>query len=109
MSNFNILLLCGAAICLTACGGGGATINRMAEEARQRAETAAANVVASDSAGLMRLQDCILQAKAEQSEYLLLGDTAAADTFDVAFRRYVERHNPRLASEMFNAATAHKR
>lgn len=108
MRNFSILL-CGAAVCLTACGGGGEMGSRMADEARQRAETAAANVVANDSVGIMQLQDCILQAKAEQSEYLLLGDTAAADTFDVAFRQYVERHNPRLASEMFNAATARKR
>lgn len=108
MRNFSILL-CGATICLTACGGGGEMGSRMADEARQRAETAAANVVANDSVGIMQLQDCILQAKAEQSEYLLLGDTAAADTFDVAFRQYVERHNPRLASEMFNAATARKR
>ena len=70
-------------------------------DVKERAETAAAKVVAADSAGLMELQDCILRAKAVQSEYVLLGDTAAADTFDACFRRYVTERNPQLAEEMF--------
>ncbi len=74
---------------------------RQFDEVVERAETAAAKVVEADSAGLMELQDCILRAKAVQSEYVLLGDTVAADTFDACFRRYVTELNPQLAEEMF--------
>lgn len=104
---YHMLLLI-AAICLTSCGATGEEESRLTAEARERAEIAAAKVVASDSVGLMHLQDCVLHAKSVQSEYMLLGDTTAADTFDAAFHRYVKQHNPRLASELFNAATAHK-
>lgn len=92
---------------LSACGE--STEPMTIGEARQRAESVAAEVVASDSTSLMKLQDCILAAKAVQSEYMLLGDTAAADTFDAVFRRSVGQGNPRLANEMFNAHTAQGR
>ncbi len=92
---------------MMACSG---VQERQFDEVRQRAGAAAAEVVAADSCdNMMQLQDCILAAKAVQSEYLLLGDTAAADTFDVVFRHCVERSNGSLASELFNATTAHKR
>ena len=67
---------------------------------------AADSVVAADSTGLMALQKSILAAKAVQSEYLLTGDTAAADTFDTTFRRQIAMRNERLAEEMFNPTAA---
>ncbi len=90
---------------LVSCGNTEESISIV--EARQRAEVAATKVIECDStANLMNLQNCILHAKSVQSEYLLLGDTAAADTFDAVFRRYVKQCNPQLADEMFVKSTA---
>ncbi len=76
------------------------------DEARNRAIAAADSVAAADSIGLMALQNSILAAKAVQSEYLLTGDTAAADTFDATFRRQMAVRNSQLAEEMFNPAAS---
>ena len=43
----------------------------------------------------------ILDAKAVQSEYLLMGDTVAAQAFDAAFREYLVMHDELLAKELF--------
>lgn len=94
------------AVLLVACNSD--DVSNKYNEVRERAENAAASVVAADEMELMELQGRILAAKSVQSEYILLGDTAAADTFDVTFRRYVERNNRKLAGELFQESTARK-
>ena len=75
--NYSKLLLMAITLAATACSQPQDTTR--IDEARNRATAAADSVVAADSTGLMALQKSILAAKAVQSEYLLTGDTAAAD------------------------------
>ena len=88
--NYSKLLLMAITLAATACSQPQDTTR--IDEARNRATAAADSVVAADSTGLMALQKSILAAKAVQSEYLLTGDTAAADTFDTTFRRQIATH-----------------
>ena len=102
--NYSKLLLMAITLAATACSQPQDTTR--IDEARNRATAAADSVVAADSTRLMALQKSILAAKAVQSEYLLTGDTAAADTFDTTFRRQIAMRNERLAEEMFNPTAA---
>ncbi len=72
------------------------------QEARERAIIAAQSLIATDHENIMKMEAEILNAKAVQSEYLLLGDTLAAQAFDKAFRDYVAANDSVLAQEIFN-------
>lgn len=71
------------------------------QEARERALVAAKNLINTDRNSIMKLESAILDAKSIQSEYLLIGDTLAANTFDMVFRSYVTEKDSVLAQEIF--------
>lgn len=71
------------------------------QEARERALVAAKNLINTDHRNIMKLETAILDAKSIQSEYLLIGDTLAANTFDMVFRSYVTENDSVLAQEIF--------
>lgn len=85
-------------IILAACGSSGSEYE---EEARQRAIVAAQVLVASNHDDTIQMERIILDAKSIQSEYLLKGDTIAAQAFDNAFQEYVTANDPQLAKEIF--------
>lgn len=85
-------------IILAACGNSGSEYE---EEARQRAIVAAQVLVASNHDDTIQMERIILDAKSIQSEYLLKGDTIAAQAFDNAFQEYVTANDSQLAKEIF--------
>ncbi len=92
-----ILLAATAVLALAACRH-----SPHADEARQRASEAAAKVVGTNPTDTLAMQRSILDAKAVQSEYALMGDSVAVEIFDEEFQKYVAEHNARLAGQMFN-------
>ena len=64
------------------------------DEARIRAEIAA-------NANELTLQGYLLDAKAEQSRFVEMGDTAATEAFRVSFESYIRQHNDSLAKALF--------
>lgn len=73
-----------------------------ATEAKERGAKAAAALLATDPTDTLAMQTSVLDAKAAQSEYTLIGDSVAVEIFDKAFREYVTEHNAKLAAQMFN-------
>lgn len=71
------------------------------DAARERATVAAKALIATDHNDIFKMENMILEAKAVQSEYLLMGDTVAAEAFDIAFREYLSANDSLLAKEMF--------
>ncbi len=73
-----------------------------ATEAKERGAKAAAALLATDPTDTLAMQTSVLDAKAAQGEYALIGDSVAVEIFDKAFREYVTEHNAKLAAQMFN-------
>lgn len=71
------------------------------EVACERAVTAAKALIATDHNDTIKMEQMILDAKSVQSEFLLIGDTVAAQAFDTAFREYMITHDELLAKELF--------
>lgn len=88
---FVISLLC-------SCGG---VKSKYEQEARVRAVVAAQALIETDHKDMIKMEEMILDAKAVQSEYLLMGDTVAAQSFDIAFREYLVVNDSLLAKEIF--------
>ena len=86
---------------LSASGCTGQQGSILCDEARDRAIDAAQALLDCDSTNIMQLQDRLLNARSIRSEYMLIGDTAAADTFDTAFRQYVRIHGRSMADQIF--------
>ena len=71
------------------------------DEARIRAEIAAKAVIDHANANELTLQGYLLDAKAEQSRFVEMGDTAATEAFRVSFESYIRQHNDSLAKALF--------
>ena len=71
------------------------------ETARQEAIESAKTLIKNRNAKLLEVQGYILDAKAEQSKYTLMGDTTAAREYDLAFKKYIEENNDSLAKILF--------
>lgn len=88
------------------CGGrdNGQTGELNVENARIEAERWARELVNTSRSDTAALQQCILEAKAAQSRYLVAGDDGRemADEFDESYREYLEEHAPDLARELFH-------
>lgn len=69
--------------------------------AREKGIKAASGLVHTDRYDQMALQNCILSAKAIQSEYLIAGDTVKANEFEKAYMEYIKTHDTKLAEELF--------
>lgn len=72
------------------------------KEAAARAEQAAAAVIATNHADTLAMQQSILDAKVLQSQYAIMGDSAAVKAFDNAFETYLKRHDSALWQQIFN-------
>ena len=72
--------------------------------ARSEAERWARELVNTSRSDTAAMQQCILEAKAAQSRYLVAGSDGRelADEFDTAYREYLEDHAPDLARELFH-------
>lgn len=70
-------------------------------EARERAVEAAKELIRSNRHDVNEMERIILKAKAVQSEYLLRGDTVAAQAFDASYKEYMQINAPALAQELF--------
>lgn len=71
------------------------------DEARQRAEQYAAKLIAVDRTDTLAMEHCIIEAKAAQGEYDLMGDSIAVRAFDEAFEDYLQKHDQKLAQLIF--------
>lgn len=96
-----VILSFGIAVILTACGNNEKK-SLLEDEARARAVTAAKALIATDHSDNFLMEGMILDAKAIQSEYIIKGDTLAADAFDNAFREYITTNDSVLAKELFS-------
>ena len=87
-----------ALLVMVACGSS----SSYEETARVRAVEAAKKVIATPHDNMNKMERILLEAKAVQSEYIMIGDTIAANAFDVAFREYIVANDQELANELFN-------
>lgn len=76
--------------------------SQLIQEAREQGLRAAQALVATEHDNIIKMEGAILEAKACQSKYLLMGDTLAAREFDTAFREYLKIHDELLAKELFD-------
>ena len=94
-----------ALLACVACGNSQKVkVSPLDAEARQRGEEAAAWVidVFQKEKSQLKLEGTILRVKAMQSEYILMGDTLAADAFDDAFAYYIRQNNASIANLLFD-------
>ena len=70
-------------------------------KAEVTATEAAKKLVAADHSDTLAMQNCILEAKALQTEFQVANDTAAINTFNRTFKAYLQEHDPELAREIF--------
>lgn len=101
MKHAALIFSCLLALSAAGCSQSGGSGSLLSEEARDRAVNAAQALLDCDSTNIMQLQDRLMNANSIRSEYLLIGDTAAADTFDTTFKQYVKFHSKSLAQEIF--------
>lgn len=97
----HVALIFSCLLALSAAGCAQSEGSILCDEARNRAIDAAQALLSCDSTNIMQLQDKLLNARSIRSEYLLIGDTAAADTFDIAFKQYVRHNGKNLADQIF--------
>lgn len=86
---------------MASCSSKTAKTSELDSEARQRGIIAAKALIETKRTDVIKLDATILDAKAIESEYILKGDTLAANAFDEAFRQYVEANDSILAKELF--------
>ena len=65
------------------------------------ATEAAKKLVATDHSDTLAMQNSILEAKAQQAEFQVTGDTAIINAYNRAFKKYLLDSDPELAKEMF--------
>ena len=73
----------------------------LAEKATQVATKMARQLVATDHSDTLALQSCILEAKAQQAEFQAARDTAAINSYNRAYKKYLMKNDPQLAKEIF--------
>ena len=70
-------------------------------KAIEKATEAAKQLVATDHSDTLAMQNAILDAKVQQSEFQVARDTAAVNTFNRTFKKYLQENDPSLAKDMF--------
>lgn len=71
-------------------------------KAQAQAVDAVARLVAVDSTDTMAMQSELLKAEAMRSQYVLNGDSLAAQDFDETFRETLIQKSPRLAKILYS-------
>ena len=73
----------------------------LVKKATKVATEMAQQLVATDHSDTLALQNCILEAKAQQAEFQVARDTAAINSYNRAFKKYLQENDPALAQEIF--------
>lgn len=101
---FNIIIALLVALALTtACASknGSEDTKALTQKAIATATKAAKAVVETNHSDTLAMQNAILEAKAMQSEFQVTGDTAVINSYNRAFKKYLQENDPGLAKEMF--------
>lgn len=96
MRKYVVMTAAAALLTLAGCGKSASE-----KEAEACAAKAAAAVIATDHADTLALQQSILDAKVQQSQYAVKGDSAAVKAFDEAFEAYLKEHDNALWQQIF--------
>ena len=73
----------------------------LVKKATKVATEMAQQLVATNHSDTLALQNCILEAKAQQAEFQVARDTAAINSYNRAFKKYLQENDPALAQEIF--------
>lgn len=73
----------------------------LVEKAIRIASQAAKQLVETDHSDTLAMQNCVLEAKAMQVEFQVAGDTAAINSFNRSFKKYLQDNDAQLAKEIF--------
>ena len=101
---FNIIIALLVALALTtACASknGSEDTKALTQKAIATATKAAKAVVETNHSDTLAMQNAILEAKAMQAEFQVTGDTAVINSYNRAFKKYLQENDPGLAKEMF--------
>lgn len=71
------------------------------EQAARQGLEAAMRLVAVDRGDTLAMEQCLLEARAVASQYLIMDDTLAVAEFDRAFKLYLDENDPQLSREIF--------
>jgi PBP1b-binding outer membrane lipoprotein LpoB len=73
----------------------------LVDKAIEVATQAAKTLVGTDHGDTLAMQSAILEAKALQAEFQVAEDTAAINTYNRTFKKYLQQYDPELAKEIF--------
>lgn len=99
-----IACVCLAIACVSCGNSQKPRVSPLDSEARQRGEEAAVWIIDTfhNEKSRLKLEGAILRVKAMQSEYILMGDTLAAEAFDESFVSYIRQNNDSIANLLFD-------
>ena len=75
--------------------------SKLKGKAIEVATEAAKRLVETDHTDTLAMQNCILEAKALQTEFQLADDSIAVASFNKAYKQYLVENDPELAKEIF--------
>ena len=76
-------------------------VSKLKGKAIEVATEAAKRLVETDHTDTLAMQNCILEAKALQTEFQLADDSIAVASFNKAYKQYLVENDPELAKEIF--------
>lgn len=76
-------------------------VSKLKGKAIEVATEAAKRLVETDHTDTLAMQNCILEAKAMQTEFQLADDSIAVASFNKAYKQYLVENDPELAKEIF--------
>ncbi len=76
-------------------------VSKLKGKAVEVATEAAKRLVETDHTDTLAMQNCILEAKAMQTEFQLADDSIAVASFNKAYKQYLVENDPELAKEIF--------
>ena len=76
-------------------------VSKLKGKAIEVAPEAAKRLVETDHTDTLAMQNCILEAKAMQTEFQLADDSIAVASFNKAYKQYLVENDPELAKEIF--------
>ena len=71
------------------------------KESPRGEQAARQGLEAVDRGDTLAMEQCLLEARAVASQYLIMDDTLAVAEFDRAFKLYLDENDPQLSREIF--------
>lgn len=99
MKQLIYIIFAALALCTAACGK---KHSPNSVKAQAQAVDAVNRLATIDSVDTMALQSELLKAEAIRSQYVISGDSIAAEDFDNTFRETLIQKSPRLARKLFS-------